>query len=207
MILHHSCPVKLTSTSPTWICFTRIIVDSNEVPISGYFCHRVHHWNLPASWSLWSPNLYNDPSNYTLYHHPSKLAWIRTWLNRFCGDGIRLTQLKHCDQLLSNNQSINRQVIGGRFNIPTSKMLWPTAQHLSQERERDNMAWHHFPPLLYRVIQKNTTSNIETEQISEVPNAPEFPCFTFKRLVEYKILWIYRKEGTNHTWKITLLDN
>lgn len=63
---------------------------------------------------------------------------------------------------------------------------------------------HHCSIVLFK---KNTTSNIETEQISEIPNAPEFPCFTFKRLVEYKILWIYRKEETNHTWKITLLDN
>ena len=127
MIIHHSSVVELTN----------ITIDSNKVPISGYF---VHHWNLPASWSLWSPNLYNDPSNYTLYHHLSKLAWIRTWLNRFCGDGLQLTQLKHIDQLLINNRSINSQVVGGGFNIPTSKMLWPTAQDLFQESERDNMA-------------------------------------------------------------------
>ncbi len=48
--------VELRNTSPTWICLTQIMIDSNKVPISGYFCHGVHHCNLPASWSLWSPN-------------------------------------------------------------------------------------------------------------------------------------------------------
>ena len=183
MIIHHSSVVELTN----------ITIDSNKVPISGYF---VHHWNLPASWSLWSPNLYNDPSNYTLYHHLSKLAWIRTWLNRFCGDGLQLTQLKHIDQLLINNRSINSQVVGGGLTYPLLKCF--DQLHRIFSKKVNVTTWHHFPPLPYRVIQKNTTSNVETEQISEVRNALEFPCFTFN-------LNQYWKKETNHTWKITLL--